>query len=206
MKTNLTQKLGALALCSLLALSTLTTGCTSKSVAQDIVNWTPTVVSTAQVVATTVAALDPASAAVIAGAVAGFDLAANTLSTQAQAYLANPNQTTLQAIQTQITTFQQQVNTALLQAAKIINPASQQKVLTDIQALAVGVNAILALVASIQGNTVQASAQAVKIAQVENLMDHKLTVAMVAAHYGESEQVAAVRVEAAESRLALAGF
>lgn len=201
------QKLNALAL-SMLMLLACVTGCTTSSVAQDIVNWTPTIISTANVVSTTVSALDPSIAdkAAIAAATAGFDIAAQTLANQAQAYLSNPGQTTLQAIQTQVTTFQQSVNAALLTAARITNPQSQQQVLVAIQALAVGVNAVLALVASIKGNTVSASTAAVKIAQVEPLMDRNGTVAMIAEHYGISSARAAFQIDVNTALLERAGF
>ncbi len=195
-----------LMLCSILLMGSMA-GCSGSQVAQDIVNWTPTMVSTANVVGTTVAALDPLDAGVISGFVAGFDVTVETVSNQAQAYLANPNATLLQALQTQVTTFQQSVNSALLQAVKISNPASQQKVIASIQALSVGVNAGgLRWIASIKGNTVAASQAAVKVAMVEPLMDRRVTVAMVAAHYGESDVEASRRVDLAEAKLAAVGF
>jgi hypothetical protein len=204
-KDNSTVKLGVIMLCAVLLMGSMV-GCSGQQVAQDIVNWTPTIVSTANVVGTTVAALDPVNAVVISAAVAGFDVAAQTISNQAQAYLAKPNATLLQALQVQVSTFQQSVNSALLQAVKISNPSSQQQVIGAIQALSVGVNAVLALIASIQGNTVTASQAAVKVAQVEPLMDRRRTVAMVAAHYGESEAEASVQVDWTQRKLAQAGF
>lgn len=200
-----TAKLSVLLLCSVLLMGSMA-GCSGSQVAQDIVNWTPTIISTANVVGSTVAALAPADAAVISVGVAGFDVMAQTVSNQASAYLANPNATLLQALQSQVTTFQQSVNSAVLQAVKITDPASQQKVIASIQALSVGVNAVLALIASISGNTVSASQAAVKVAQVEPLMDRRMTVAMVAAHYGESDARASAQVEWAQAKLAAVGF
>jgi hypothetical protein len=181
-------------------------GCSSTQVAQDIVNWTPTVISTANALASAVAALDPVDAIAISAAVAGFDVVAQTVANQAQVYLANPNATFLQAFQTQVSTFQQSVSAAMLQALRIVNPASQQRIIALIQALAVPVNAVLALIATIKGNTVATAKAAVKLAQVEPLMDRRTTVAMVAAHYGESEARASARVDLAQMRLAQAGF
>jgi hypothetical protein len=183
------------------------TGCNGPSVAQQIVNWTPTIISAANVVATSVTVLDPQDRNIIAASVAGFDAGANLISTLSAAYLANPSQTTLQALETQVTTFQQTVDTAMLQAARIVNPASQQKVMLEIQAVAVGVNAILALLVSIkESNVTPASASAIKIAQITPLMDRNLTVKMVANHYQESETVASLRVSYAQYELAQAGF
>ena len=207
MKFNFQAKLGAWALIALLLTTTFTTGCNAQSTAQQIVNWTPTIVSAANVVATSVTVLDPRDEAIISASVSGFNAGANLISTLSAAYLANPNQTTLQALETQITTFQQTVNVAILQAARIVNPQSQQKILLAIQAVAVGVNAILALLVNIKGSGVTpASATAVKLAQVEPLMDRQLTVRMVAAHYQVPEFIASAQVDYAGHELAQAGF
>jgi hypothetical protein len=182
-------------------------GCNSQSIAQQIVTWTPTIVSAADVVATSVTALNPQDAALVAASVSGFNAAAGLISNGAAAYLANPNQTTLQTLEVQVTAFQQVVNTAMLQAARIVDPASQQKVLLAIQAVSVGVNAVLALVISIKGSTTTpASATAVKLAQVEPLMNRQLTVQMVAAHYQESRFMASAQVAYAGHELTQAGF
>ena len=54
----------------------------------------------------------------------------------------------------------------------------------EIQAVAVGVNAVLAILVNIKGSMITpASATTIKIAQLEPLMDHQLTVRMVAEHY-----------------------
>jgi hypothetical protein len=182
-------------------------GCNSQSTAQQIVTWTPTIVSAADVVATSVTSLNPQDAALVAASVSGFNAAAGLISNGAAAYLANPNQTTLQTLEIQVTAFQQVVNTAMLQAARIVDPASQQKVLLAIQAVSVGVNAVLALVISIKGSTTTpASATAVKLAQVEPLMNRQLTVQMVAAHYQESRFMASAQVAYAGHELTQAGF
>jgi hypothetical protein len=198
--------LGVMAMIILLLAVPFESGCSATTVAQDIVNWTPTIVSTAQTVASTVAILAPQDAVIIGTATAGFTVAADTLANQAKAYRANPGQTTLQALQTQVTTLQQSVNAAMLQAVKITNPQSQQQIIVAIQALSVGVNAVLALVASLKGNTVAASASAVKIAQIEPYLDRNLTVQMVAAHYADPRFVAVYQVDRAQSELVAAGF
>ena len=62
MKSTLQSKLGALALSALLLFATVpTVGCSGVTVAQDIVNWTPTIISAAQTIDATVATLDPAN-------------------------------------------------------------------------------------------------------------------------------------------------
>lgn len=200
-----TIKLAALFLVSLMLMGSMV-GCTGTQVAQDIVNWTPTIVSTANVVGTTVSALAPQDAILISAFVAGFDVTAQTISNQAQAYLANPNGTLLQTLQAQVTAFQQSVNSALLQAVRITNPQSQQQIIAAIQALSVGVNAVLALIASIKGNTVAASQAAVKVAMVARYLDRKQAVAMVAAHYSESDAEASAQIDWTQAKLASVGF
>jgi hypothetical protein len=171
------------------------------------VTWTPTIASAANLVAQSVSALEPQDKLIIAESVSMFATGSNLISTQAAAYLANPNQTTLAALETQVTTFQSQVNTALLQAARIVNPNSQQNILLEIQGVAVGVNAVLALLVNIKGSTVTpASATAVKLAQVMPLMDRQLAVRMVAAHYQESELFASARISYGQYTLEQAGF
>ena len=109
-------------------------GCTAASVAQDIVNWTPALQSAVATVDSTAALLAPADAPIFAAATSGFDAASNLLVAQAKAYLANPSAGVLAQLQTQIVTLQQQVNAALLQAAKIVDANSQQHALAAIQA------------------------------------------------------------------------
>jgi hypothetical protein len=119
---------------------------------------------------------------------------------QAKAYLANPSAGTLQLLQTQVTTFQQQVNAALLQAAKIVNPTSQQDALAAIQGVGTIVNAILSLVASISSKaavTRMAAQSGVKLSMVQPYWDGSLAAEIVAAHY--NEPVALARAEISHS-------
>jgi hypothetical protein len=184
-------------------------GCTGKSVAQDIVNWTPALQSAVATLDSTAAVIAPENEQAFAAVTAGFDAASNLLTQQAKAYLANPNATTLGQLQTQVVTFQQQVNAALLTAAKIVNPASQQRALTAVQAVATAVAAILALVESISSGSAvaeMAAASAIKMAQVEPLMNPAAEARMVAAHYGEPVEIAAAHVERARAAATQAGF
>jgi len=142
-------KLGAWALIALLLPLPFLGGCSGSTVAQDIVNWTPSLQSAVATVDSTAALLAPQDAPVFTAATIGFDAASNLLDTQAKAYLANPSATLLAQLQTQIVALQQQVNAALLQSAKIANPASQQHALSAIQAVATIVTALVALVQSV---------------------------------------------------------
>jgi hypothetical protein len=203
-----TAKLGAIAMIALL-LSGTVTGCTGASVAQNIVNWTPTLESAVATVDSTASVLDPASAAIFAVATAGFDAGSNLLVAQAKAYLANPGATTLGALQAQVVALQQNVNAALLSAAKISNTVSQQKALADINAVATCVTAILALVQSVSSNTAvarMASQSTVKLAQIEPYSSFTQSTRIVSDHYGETVAVAALDVTIAQARLQGAGF
>ena len=207
--SNSTTKLGAWALIALLLTAPFTSGCSGQSVAQNIVNWTPTLQSAVATVNATAAVLDPASAPIFAAATVGFDAASNTLVAQAKAYLANPNAGVLAQLQTAVVTFQQQVNASLLQAARISNPASQQKALADINVVATAVNAILALVNTISSKAAvarMASQSTIKLASVRPLLDEGKAAVMVASHYGEPVESARVQLRQAEGSAAQAGF
>ena len=167
-------KLGAWALIALLMPLTFMSGCSEITVAQDIVNWTPALQSSVATLDSTGAVLSPGDAPVFAAATAGFDAAANLLTAQAKAYLANPSAGTLQQMQSQIVVLQQQVNVAMLQAARIVNPASQQHVLVAIQAVGTVVSAILSLVQSVSSKAAVAQMTAgstIKISAVRAYMD-----------------------------------
>jgi len=204
-----TAKLGAWALVALLLPLPFLGGCSGVTVAQDIVNWTPTLESAVATVDTTASLLAPADAPIFAAATAGFDAASNVLVAQAKAYLANPSAGTLAQIQTQIVVFQQQVNAGLLQAVRIGDPASQKHALTAIQAVATVVSAMLSLVESVSSKTAvaqMASRSAIKRARVEGLLDRSLAAEVVAAHYGEGIGLARVQVAEREKTLDLAGI
>jgi hypothetical protein len=202
--------LGAVALCAILFCGTLpVAGCSGVSVAQDIVNWTPTLQSAVASVDATASVLDPAGAPIFTGATAGFDAASTILAAQAKAYLANPNANALTQLQTAVATFQQQVNAALLAAAGIADPASQQKALADIGAVGTIVSTILALVASISTKaqvTAMATASTVKLSQVDRYMDRSRAARILASHYGDSTGREQARVLVARADLGRAGF
>ncbi len=105
--------------------------------------------------------------------------------------------------------LQQQVNAALLQAARIVNPASQQHALATIQAVATVVLAILALVHSVSSkNAVEqmAARATVKLAAVRPYLNEMQAAEMVAAHYGEPVRLARMQVAQVEQNEMLAGF
>jgi len=88
--TGSTARLGVWALILLMVPLPIMSACSGKTVAQDIVNWTPALESAVATVDSSVALLAPADAAIVAAATAGFDAASNVLVAQARAYLANP--------------------------------------------------------------------------------------------------------------------
>lgn len=204
-----TAKLGAWMLVLLMVSMPWLQGCSAVSVAQDIVNWTPPLQSAVATVDSTAAVLAPADAAVFTAATAGFDAATNLLVAQARAYLANPSAGALQLLQTQIVTLQQQVNTALLASAKIVDTASQQHALAAIQGVGTIVSAILSLVASLSSKSAvaQMAAQSdVKLSMVQPYWNDSLAAETVAAHYGEPVALARVQVAQAEQTQIAAGF
>jgi hypothetical protein len=204
------QKLGVIMLCAILLTGTLPVmGCSGVTVAQDIVNWTPALQSAVGVVDATAAVLDPAAAPIFTAATIGFDAASNLLVVQAKAYLANPNASILAQLQAQIVAFRQQVNGALLSTARIVNPASQQKAMADINAVATVVNTMLALIAGVSSKAAVARMAAdstIKLAQVEPLMNRELQASIVAEHYGVRETTARYMVDRTLAYGQAAGF
>jgi hypothetical protein len=202
-----TAKLGVWALIALLL--PFTSGCSGTTVAQNIVNWTPTLTSAVAAVNSTAALLAPADASVLAAATSGFDAAATLLTAQAKTYLASPTAAALTQLQSAVVAFQQEVNASLLTAAKISNSASQQHVLSSINAVATVVAAMLALVQSVssKAQVAQMSTQStIKLAAVRPYLDESEAAAMVANHYGEPVALARVQVERAETSAVRAGF
>jgi hypothetical protein len=207
--TGSTAKLGVWALISLLLPLPFMSGCSGKSVAQDIVNWTPTLESAVATVDTTAALLAPADAPIFAAATVGFDAACDVLVAQAKAYLANPNASVLAQLQAAVVLLQQQVNTSLLKAARITNPDSQTHALNALNAVGTAVTAILALVQSVSSKAQVARMAAdstVKLAMVRPRLDENKAAAIVASHYGEPVELARAQVKQAELSAAQAGF
>jgi hypothetical protein len=206
--TGSTAKLGVWALISLLLPLPFMSGCSGKSVAQDIVNWTPTLESAVATV-DTAALLAPADAPIFAAATVGFDAACDVLVAQAKAYLANPNASVLAQLQAAVVLLQQQVNTSLLKAARITNPDSQTHALNALNAVGTAVTAILALVQSVSSKAQVARMAAdstVKLAMVRPRLDENKAAAIVASHYGEPVELARAQVKQAELSAAQAGF
>lgn len=206
---NSTVKLGAWALIALLLPLPLMSGCSTKNVAQDIVNWTPALQSAVATVDSTAVLLAPADAAIFVAATTGFDAASDMLIAQAKAYLANPTAGVLAQLQTAVAVFQQQVNASLLSAAKIANPDSQQHVLNAINAVGTVVIAMLALVSSVSSKAAvarMAAQSTTKLAAVRPYLDEGKATAMVASHYGESVRLARFEVVQTEISLAQAGY
>lgn len=173
------------------------------------VNWTPALESAVTTVDSAAALLAPADAPLFTAATVGFDAASNLLVAQARAYLANPSAGALGALQSQVVTFEQQVNAALLQAAKIVNPASQQHALAAIQAVGTVVSAILALVQSVSSKAQiarMAADSTIKYAAVRLWSNDTQSAAIVAAHYDEPLVLARIQVAQAEQQAVDAGF
>ena len=202
-------KLGVWALIALLLPLPFMTGCSGVTVAQDIVNWTPTLRSAVATVDSTAALLAPVDAPIFAAATVGFDAASNLLDIQAKAYLENPTAGILAQIQSQIVTFQQQVNAALLNAAKISDSASQKHAISAIQGVATIVEAMLGLVQSVSSKaavTHMASLATIKLAAVEPLLNSEEAAKIIAAHYAEPLPTAEAQLAQAEHTQTQTGF
>jgi hypothetical protein len=208
--TSSPAKLGALMLCAVLVSGTMPiAGCSATTVAQDIVNWTPALQSAVSVVNSTAALLAPVDAPIFMAATATFDAATNLLVAQCKAYLANPSASLLAQLQSQIVTFQQQVNASLLQTARIVNPTSQTHALAAINGVAVIVNAIFGLIESIssKASAAQMAAQvSIKISQVQPYLDNDKAARLVATHYNEPVSLARIQVAQAQAAATRAGF
>jgi hypothetical protein len=207
--TGAQTKLGAWMLVALLLPLPWLQGCSAIGVAQDIVNWTPALQSAVATVDSTAALLAPADAPIFAAATQGFDAASNLLVAQAKAYLANPTASALQLLQTQVVTFQQQVSSAILQAARIVDPSGQAHALAAIQAVATIVSTILSLVASISSKAAVANMSAqtgIKLAMLRPYLNDASAAELVAAHYNEPLTVARMQVARTEQMEMNAGF
>jgi hypothetical protein len=203
-------KLGVLMLCAVLIAGTMPlAGCSGITVAQDIVNWTPALQTAVGVVDTTASVLAPADAPIFQAATASFDAATNLLVAQCKAYLANPSASLLAQLQSQIVTFQQQVNAALLQSARIVNPNSQTHALAAINGVATIINAIFALIESISSKATaaqMASQASIKISQVQPYLDEGQAARLVAEHYSEPVFLARIQVAQAQAAAIHSGF
>jgi hypothetical protein len=202
-------KLGVWALIALLLPLPFVSGCSGKSVAQDIVNWTPALQSAVATVDSTAAMLAPADAPIFAAATVGFDAASNLLVTQAKAYLANPSAVALAKLQAAVVALQQNVSAATLSGLKIVDQKSQTLAMNAIDAVGTIINAILALVISVSSQaqvSLMAGQSSIKLAQVRAYRNEGKAAEMVAGHYGETIGAARVQVARAEHGEAQAGF
>jgi len=108
-----------------------------------------------------------------------------------------------------VVTFQQQVNGALLGAAKIVDPASQKHALAAVQAVATIVTAMMSLIASVSSKAAVQSMAAqsqIKLSAVQPLIDGSRSAGIVAAHYEEPVWMAHLEIEQAGYALSQAGF
>lgn len=183
-------------------------GCRGTTVAQNIVNRTPALQSAVTSADSAAAVLSPGDATVFATATAGFDIAAESLIAQAKAYLANPSARTLAQIQVQVVVLQQQENAAMLQTARIVNPASQQYALVVIEAVGtvVAMLSLVQWVSSKQAVAQMAKASTVKMSEVLPLVNQRQAAEIVASNYGEPVALAQLQVTGVERKLMEAGF
>ena len=205
--TNTTQKLGAWALIAVLLPVMLfpMCGCSAQTVAQDIVNWTPAMQSAVTVIDSTASMLLPADAPIFLVATGAFNGLSTLVASAAQTYLNNPNASTLAQLQAQVLNFQQNISVALLASVKILDPASQKLALAAINGIAIIIQSIIALIASIKGSTIvtqATTAQHAANAVIRRFWDEQQSEQIVAGHYRISQEEARLYIEYGELQLA----
>jgi multisubunit Na+/H+ antiporter MnhF subunit len=157
-----------------------------------------------------VSILQPQDALIVAAALAGFKGAGDLCVAEANAYLANPGASTLQLLQAAVVAFEQQINASLLAAARIVDTKSQQMVIAALDAAGTAINAVLALIAGIKGNTLTATAASlkapIKLNKVRRFYDPNAVNMEIAVHYGLTQQYAGVVVQSNTQMLMAMGF
>jgi hypothetical protein len=174
-KTPLTSaKVGVLALCSLLLMST-TTACSSADV-QKVVSQInaslPTVEAIVGDAAAVASAIDPVLSPLIGGSNAAIQLGLQELSTLATNYLANPDTGTYAKIEQVVDSLVQNGDAALLAASHIKDAASQSKAVSIIASLDAALHVFDTLVASTQSTSVvkaRMATRSVKLKQLSQL-------------------------------------
>jgi hypothetical protein len=161
--TSSTSKLGAVALCVLL-ISVSVTGCTAATVQKAVTlinSELPAIESAEAAVSVFVSALDPAIAPIIAIGNPIIQAGLKQLSVLCTNYLANPNTSLWAQITSLVDSIVTQGDQALLAAAHISDPSSQQKATTILSALDGLLHIIDSYVSSAQpASTVAATANA----------------------------------------------
>ncbi len=140
-------------------------GCTQQqkvNVAQQIVNMAPQVTAAVDTVSAIASTLDPVLAPIFTQATAGFDALQTAFVQGAKDYLANPTQSNLALLQTEITKLQQNVNASVLQIAGVKNSQSQAAALAAINTVSIFVNIALGLIQSISTKA-QVAAMALQV-------------------------------------------
>jgi hypothetical protein len=181
-------------------------GCNGVTVAQDIVNWVPSLQAAVATVDSTAALLDPAAAPIFAAVTVGFDAASNLAVSQAQDYLKNPTTTFASTLAAQLVALQQNVNSALLAAAKIVNPKSQALALAVLNGVSSIVNIMVSLIKGVKGVTIAASTTAVTLLMIKPYRDDAQTARLVAEHYGIDQDEATARVNVGYAQMQAAGL
>ena len=193
-------------LAATMILSFSTAACNGVTVAQDIVNWTPSLQAAVATVDSTAALLDPAASPIFTAVTVGFDAASNLAVAQAQAYLNNPTTTFASTLAAQLVALQQNVNTALLETAKIVNPKSQALALAVLNGVSSIVSVMVSLIKSVKGVTIAASTTAVTLLMIKPYRDDALTARLVAEHYGIDQDEATARVNVGYAQMQAEGL
>lgn len=167
-------------LCS--AMMACTIGCTPtevKTAVQEIANAIPTVqpyISSAAAIAET---LDPAAALIITGATAAVQTSLTTLQALLQSYASSPSATVWGSIVDAVTSIVNGNATALLNAAKIVDPNSRAKAVAVLGALQAALLLVMSIAQRVKDAVTQAKLSAAaqvaptKISMYQQYLPHK---------------------------------
>jgi hypothetical protein len=185
---NIRRNLASAIACVLMC-AVFTTGCTTAQkqttlqVVQKINTYAPAIVDGIDAAATTIATLDPAIGAVIMIGVTALDTLQVAFTATLSAYLANPNATTLTALQSAINALESNINTASLNALHITDPISQRLALAGLKTVLSLVTIVFSLIS-----------QTETVAQLDQLrMTDTIHLALLRPQMNEALLEAAVR-------------
>ena len=207
---NASAKLGAWALIALLLPLPFVSGCSGKSVAQDIVNWTPALQSAVATVDSTAAMLAPADAPIFAAATVGFDAASNLLVGAGQGLPGQSFRRRAGAVaerSCRSATAGERGDSAggrksSTQKSQTLAMAPSRRWAPSSARFWRWCNSVSSKAAVAQ----MAAQSSIRLAQVRAYLNEGKAAEIVAGHYGEPVGVARIQVAQAERNEALAGF
>lgn len=185
----------AAVLCS--ALFACVIGCTAtdvKTAVQDMANAIPTIqpyIATAAAIAET---LDPGAALIISGATSVVQTSLTELQVLLQSYASSPSATVWGSIVDAVTTIVNTNATALLNAAKIVDPNSRAKAVAVLGALQAALLLVMSIVQRVHDAVTQvkltaaAKAATVKVSMYQQYLPHQQIEVATGASFADAVQ------------------